>query len=600
MQKRVKYRTVLKTYVVLSVFLFSGLVGYGQRLSELRTNQEVLEYSQIPQERIFVHYNSTLLFCGEYLYYSLYCINNQNRQLSDISKIAYIRLVNQNKETMLQQKVMLHSGLAQGDFFIPVDLPSGNYKLLAYTQWMLNAEEVPFFQGDVSILNPYQGNQENVLADDSKQSAVRIDQEERTVIPQKNMKDLVTIFLDKQKYSKRTKVNLAIGNTSDTSVSYSLSVRKVNAIHAATPIKTIDFNEFDPNKLRSKGKSVGASVFLPEMRGELIYGKIVSKDSLCKVSNVPVALSTVDGENHISIVSSDSKGNFVFNIQHNQQGAGASFVQVLDAQKNKYSIILDEVPSPNPQSFNMHELAITAAMCKEILQRSIYNQIDNSFYNIKPDTINEVKKEKPFYGQLYENYELNDYTRFATVKETLVEIVDKVWTRKSSTKEEVFAIQGNYSIKKDDNFLPLVLVDGILVQEQEEVLNYDARKVKSIGFLPDRYYLGAEIYDGLVSIKTLEGNYFDELNKSYIKQITTHRPAREKQYYKQNYTTTMYDRIPDYRYQLYWEPRLQIQPDSKNELHFFTSDVVGTYEIALEGFTHDGAPISVRKLFTVE
>ena len=508
MQKKVKHRTVLKTYVILSVFLFNSLVGYSQRLSELRTNQEVLEYSQIPQERIFVHYNSTLLFCGEYLYYSLYCINNQNRHLSDISKIAYIKLVNQNKETVLQQKVMLHSGLAQGDFFIPVDLPSGNYKLLAYTQWMLNAEEVPFFQGDVSILNPYQGNQEKILVNNSELLSLPNDQKESLLISPKNKKALMTVFLDKEKYSKRAKVNLAIENTSDTPVSYSLSVRKVNAIHAATPIKTIDFNEFDPNKLRNEGKSVGASVLLPEMRGELIYGKIVSKDSLCKVSNVPVALSTVDGENHISIVTTGPNGNFVFNIPHNQQGTGISFVQVLDIQKDKYSIILDEVPSPNPQSFNMHKLAITAAMRKEILQRSIYNQIDNSFYNIKPDTINEVKKEKPFYGQLYENYELNDYTRFATVKETLVEIVDKVWTRKSGTKEEVFAIQGNYSIKKDDNFLSLVLVDGILIQEQEEVLNYDARKVKSIGFLPDRYYLGAKVYDGLISIKTLDGELF--------------------------------------------------------------------------------------------
>ncbi|SHI59121.1 hypothetical protein [Aquimarina spongiae] len=600
MQKKVKYRTVLKTYVVLSVFLFSSLVGYSQRLTELRTNQEVLQYSQIPQERIFVHYNSTLLFCGEYLYYSLYCINNQNRQLSDISKIAYVKLVNQNKETVLQQKVMLHSGLAQGDFFIPVDLPSGNYKLLAYTQWMLNAEEVPFFQGDVSILNPYQGNQDNVLANDLKQSSELNNQEEHIVIPKENIKDVMTVFLDKEKYATRRKVKLAIENTLDTPISYSLSVRKVNTIHAVTPIKTIDFDELDPNQLRSKQKSAGESLFLPEMRGELIYGKIVSRDSLYKLSNVPVALSTVDGENHISIVATDPNGNFVFNIPHNQQGAGISFVQVLDTQKEKYSIILDEIPSPNPQSFNMHKLTITPAMRKEILQRSIYNQVDNSFYNIKPDTISEVKKEKPFYGQLYENYNLNDYTRFATVKETLVEIVDKVWTRRSGTKGEVFAIQGNYAIKKDDNFLPLVLVDGILVQEQEEVLNYDARKVKSIGFLPDRYYLGAEVYDGLISIKTLDGNYFDEFNKSYIKQITTHRPAREKQYYKQNYTTTKYDRIPDYRYQLCWEPKIQIDPDRKNELHFFTSDVVGTYEIALEGFTLNGTPISVRKLFTVE
>ncbi len=40
------------------------------------------------------------------------------------------------------------------DFFISSDLKSGTYKLIGYTNWMLNAEN-SFFQQDIHIINPY-------------------------------------------------------------------------------------------------------------------------------------------------------------------------------------------------------------------------------------------------------------------------------------------------------------------------------------------------------------------------------------------------------------------------------------------------------------
>ena len=120
-------------------------------------------YSQMGKEGVFIHYNASLLFVGEYLYYSVYCLNKKTGKASDISKIAYVELIGEKGTVIFRQKIGLENGSGQGDFFIPVSVPSGNYKLIGYTQWMMNWGEASFFQGDVSILNPYTNMQKPFL-----------------------------------------------------------------------------------------------------------------------------------------------------------------------------------------------------------------------------------------------------------------------------------------------------------------------------------------------------------------------------------------------------------------------------------------------------
>ena len=46
-------------------------------------------------------------------------------------------------------------------------LESGNYKIIAYTQWMRNSDIQNFYQNDISIINPFQENQKSILNDPS-------------------------------------------------------------------------------------------------------------------------------------------------------------------------------------------------------------------------------------------------------------------------------------------------------------------------------------------------------------------------------------------------------------------------------------------------
>jgi hypothetical protein len=74
-------------------------------------------------------------------------------------------------------------------------------------------------------------------------------------------------------------------------------------------------------------------------------------------------------------------------------------------------------------------------------------------------------------------------------------------------------------------------------------------------------------------------------------------PRKSKEYYSPNYPNESLRRIPDYRYQLLWNPEVKFNDEP---LRLFTSDLNGEFEINLEGFTEDGKPISITKTFYVE
>ena len=74
---------------------------------------------------------------------------------------------------------------------------------------------------------------------------------------------------------------------------------------------------------------------------------------------------------------------------------------------------------------------------------------------------------------------------------------------------------------------------------------------------------------------------------------------KQKQYYRPDYSNKeVQARIPDYRIQLFWEPNVQFSGGSYSTT-FYTSDVSGTYEISIEGFSEEGNYILSKDFFKV-
>ena len=90
-------------------------------------------------ERIYVSTDRSVYISGDEIWCSLFCLDGTTRQLSGYSAVAYVELVSA-EGTVATAKISLMEGRGAGKFRIPVSVPTGNYRLLAYTARYPDAE----------------------------------------------------------------------------------------------------------------------------------------------------------------------------------------------------------------------------------------------------------------------------------------------------------------------------------------------------------------------------------------------------------------------------------------------------------------------------
>src|SRR5579863_169694 len=109
--------------------------------------------SQFVQEKLFVHTDKDSYISREICWFRVYYVDAFNNSPASLSKIAYVEILDRNNRPMLQQKVSLKPGESNGSMIIPVNIPSGTYKLRAYTNWMKNFDPEYYFEKSIRIIN---------------------------------------------------------------------------------------------------------------------------------------------------------------------------------------------------------------------------------------------------------------------------------------------------------------------------------------------------------------------------------------------------------------------------------------------------------------
>ncbi|MDX5438756.1 MAG: hypothetical protein LPK03_16265, partial [Pontibacter sp.] len=78
-----------------------------------------------------------------------------NHQALDISKVAYVEVLDKEQVPVLQGKVALENGRGNGSFNLPLSLNSGPYMIRAYTNWLKNFGPDLFFVKPLTIVNTF-------------------------------------------------------------------------------------------------------------------------------------------------------------------------------------------------------------------------------------------------------------------------------------------------------------------------------------------------------------------------------------------------------------------------------------------------------------
>jgi len=549
-----------------------------------------------PQEKIFIHYNSSFLVSGERLYYKIYCLDAKTNHLSNFSKIAYLELIGVNNQFVFKHKIRLKSGIGDGDFFMPTSVPSGNYKLIAYTQWMRNNSDNTFFKGDITVINPFlRAKEMNVNPLESKKDSLVIPIATYYYKPVRSQKNtIVNLELNKESFSNREKVTLTLKSLvgKESSGNYSISVRKRDTIRVAKRTTSLEFMKSNMNINTVLGV---LPTYIPELRGELVSGKVILESNGKPAKNIKVAFS-ISGKNYfLKIANTNNLGVFYFNLDKAYENSNA-IVQVVDPEREKYRIEMNKHKSPEYDKLTFYDFKTSSKLKNLIIEKSISNQIENAYHSVKKDSVLPVKEISPFYGSVIKNYGLDDYTRFSSLEETIIEVVDEAFVKKKKGKYTLHVKLSDRVIRS--NLSPLVLMDGIFLQDHDVLFNYNIKKIKSISVIREKYIYGSLIFEGIISIQTFDGDYQSNSSGEFIKNIEMFKPQVFKKRFNQSYKDLKLVRIPDYRNQLLWEPNIHLERD-KTSISFFTSDVKGEYEICIEGFNKKGKPIFLNKIFVV-
>jgi hypothetical protein len=164
-------RRPYRLFLFLSLFLIFNRVRAQNNMVETNIRNTFNQYSSgYIQEKLYVHTDKNFYLPGEILWFRIYDVDASFHHPVDISKLAYVELLDKSNKPVLQEKVSLKPEESSGSFIIPVTIPTGNYTFRAYTRWMRNFGEDYFFSKSIQIVNP-----ERLAADSMPPAADRYD-----------------------------------------------------------------------------------------------------------------------------------------------------------------------------------------------------------------------------------------------------------------------------------------------------------------------------------------------------------------------------------------------------------------------------------------
>lgn len=111
---------------------------------------------QVPQEKIYVHFDNNVYLPGEPVFYKAYLL--QGNELSIISKDLYLYFFDEQGK-LIDRNISPLSGYTwSGSFTVPATYTGNRLRVLAYTKWMLNFDSAFLFQRTLVVAQPGEKN----------------------------------------------------------------------------------------------------------------------------------------------------------------------------------------------------------------------------------------------------------------------------------------------------------------------------------------------------------------------------------------------------------------------------------------------------------
>lgn len=374
-------------------------------------------------------------------------------------------------------------------------------------------------------------------------------------------------------YGKRDSVSLAINAPYEGIAT--IIVRKKSPIKILETLPTPQINSSITQSQDEKRNH------LPDFRGEVIEGYIRNS---AENSNATTAFFITGLGNEVITrkVEPDKAGHFAICIDQTYD-----LSELIFSELNNHELELISPFSEDMSSLDIPPLVLdSTGFNKWTLSQAQYVQIMN-IYDDFPKTQNQGYH---MYSHLeHVEYRFDDYTRFSTMSDQVIEIMPELVAKKSPNGFE-FSIR-NIPNKTGENSQVYTTLNGVKCSAND-ILNFDPKRIEMVEIYQQQFQMGSETFAGAVNFITFreDGLKPTELEGWKIVKHQKFSQTEEKMIVHQA-------RIPDFRTELLWIPHYQAS--SMNMLTFTTSDVSGDFEILIFGKS-ENAQINQVFEFTVK
>lgn len=132
-----------KIAVVAYFIIVLVKTGFAQQPGFLNNLQQY--GAALQQEKVYLHLDKPHYLTGDDIWLKGYVTVGAQNQLSALSKILYVDLIDPANKVISKSKLLILHGTAIGDIHLADTLQQGTYHLRAYTNWMRNLPEETFF-----------------------------------------------------------------------------------------------------------------------------------------------------------------------------------------------------------------------------------------------------------------------------------------------------------------------------------------------------------------------------------------------------------------------------------------------------------------------
>ena len=502
-------------------------------------------------ERTYVCTDRHSYVAGEDVFCSVFCFDGGSGSLSDFSSVAYVELISP-EGSAVRVKMALQDGRGAGRLRLPSTLPTGNYRLIAYTALNRNEEDMDYFRGSrvISVYNTLSASrQESVVLDAAPAAVEGKDRPYGTAVEGKGRP--YGAAAPAGLVMEQRGDSLFLRNSGTECLDFCLSLSISDALPDPEGPGLADFLEArsgDRTTLRTDAK-----LSIPEYEGEIVSIRVPAM-----YSGVTAVLSGPGLRNDIYSSTVDSTGLVSFYTGNIYGDRDLVFELNSRDVNDDFSLeVLSPFASPELDRDGVPELHLNGSVAEDLKRRSVAMQISRHFGIDEYMDSLQLRPDLLFKGGAMTVYEMDDYTRFPTMRETIVEYVREVHIRRQDGEPVLKIVPGksfeSYSSMLGGN--ALVLVDGVPVSEHGRVLDLNPALLRRICIYPYDVSTGSCIYSGVVNFISFRGDMAGLQFPGRVRILDFHGVT-----FPVTVGAAKEDSLsPDYRYTRIWQPLLHLE-----------------------------------------